>query len=257
MLVTAAIYFGSSVAFMVHINTFQDRWSHWGYRLLLAGVGSHVIAVAHLFLLHEGQTFVYPEIFAAGLGTVFILLIAERRLKGRMWASLLSPLATAIVIASLTARPDEEAGVLPEFLEFVTPLHIAASVAGFLFFLLSFGCSVLYIAQEHALKKEPSLVSSLPPQMVLTRLSLRGLKWGFPLYSLGIVLGAVWAFKGNPPVFSGRYVIAVLSWLVYGFVILGTVTTGWSGKKSATMTMVGFLAVLSVIVGYFGRWGHA
>jgi len=253
---TAATYFASSVAFMLYLARFQAKLASAGYKLLWVGFVIHVIAVAHLYLLPESEAVVDHLVFQLGLGLVIAFLAVEKWIGGRIWASLLSPLATSVVLASLHLVFGQTNSTLPEFVAVVTPVHIGASILGLMAFLVAFSVSVMYVAQDYNLRNKKSLtMSRMPAQVSLDRLSIFALKLGFPLYTLGIVLGAVWAIKGDPPAFSFRYILAMLSWLVYGLVLLGRVTTGWSGRKSALMTMIGFLGAFSVLVGYFARGG--
>ena len=169
---------------------------------------------------------------------------------------LLSPLATALVLGSIYGPIGEISSTTPEFVSVITPVHIVSSLCGILAFLGAFVASVMYVAQDYALTtKSFGSTSKLPPQVSLYRWSSKALTIGFPLYTVGIILGAMWAIQGNPPVFSARYLLAFLSWLVYGLLILGKFTRGWSGRKAAMLTMVGFLCSFTVLAGYFARGG--
>jgi len=253
---TASVYFASTIAFLLYFARFNERWSNLGYRLLISGVVIHAVALLHLNFLPDGVPIVDESVFSGAAGLVLIFVMFEKYIGGRIWASLLSPVATSVVIASLHGVFAKSSTAIPEFVAVVTPVHIGASVLGIIAFLVAFVASVMYVAQDYTLKKKVFLgPSKMPAQTSLDKLMGNALKIGFPLYTIGIVLGAVWAIKGDPPGFSARYILAFLSWLVYGLVILGRVTTGWSGRKSAAMTMVGFLGAFSVLMGYFARWG--
>ena len=101
VLLTAVAYFVSSAAFMVYLVSFQAKWSTFGYRILLVGLSIHIIAVAHLFVGPEASSLVDPTAFIVALAMVLVFLVVERGLGGRIWATLLCPIATSVVLASL------------------------------------------------------------------------------------------------------------------------------------------------------------
>ena len=258
VILAAALYFASTLAFLGYVLRFTESWAKLGTRVLWAGVVLHGIAVAHLFALDAGEMTVEKFSFSLGLIVSCSLLAIERREGGKIWSVLLSPLATVLVLASIYGPIGEISSTTPDFIAVITPVHIASSVFGILAFLAAFIASVMFVAQDYALtKKSLSTTSRLPPQVSLYRWSSRALIVGFPLYTIGIVLGAMWAIQGTPPEFSIRYLLALLSWLVYGLLILGKFTRGWSGRKAAILTMVGFLCSFTVLAGYFARGGGA
>jgi len=75
----------------------------------------------------------------------------------------------------------------------------------------------------------------------------------FPLLTLMIVLGAVWA-----NIAWGRYwswdpkeTAALVTWLVYGAFLHARVVRGWRGRKAAWLLLLGFA---TIFVAYFGNY---
>ena len=246
-------YLVSTVAQMAYLLAFQERWMKRGQWAFDVAFAIHLIAAVHLVTADLGATVFLPGFFTSlGLSTLYFAL--SRKEAYRIWGSVLVPISTAVLVASWSGL-EPATTALPGVMSVISPLHIVASILGILAFFVAFVLSALYVIQDYNLKKRMDLnaTSRIPPQVRLTRMSSKALSWGFPLYTIGILVGAVWAVKGDPPTFSLRYVLAVVSWVVYGVVIQGRRTVGWSGRRSALFTLVGFLGALTVVLMYMNR----
>jgi ABC-type transport system involved in cytochrome c biogenesis permease subunit len=111
--------------------------------------------------------------------------------------------------------------------------------------------SLIYLLQERYLKhkKSSALLQRLPSLESLDRLNYRLLVWGFPLMTLGIITGSLWAgiHWGDYWSWEPRQISSGLAWLFYGALLHARITAGLRGKKAAILTMFGFCVVL----GYF------
>ena len=79
---------------------------------------------------------------------------------------------------------------------------------------------------------------------------------GFPLITLGIVSGALWA-QSESGTFWGTDLTIILSlftWFIYLLLIYYRLVTGWRGRRAAYLAIVGFICVLVSFLGagYFG-----
>ena len=134
------------------------------------------------------------------------------------------------------------------------PVHVTLAFLGNAVFALAFGVSLIYLLQERhlKLKKMTALMKRFPSLESLDRINYLLLVWGFPLMTLGIVTGSMWAgiHWGNYWSWEPRQIASGIAWLFYGAILHGRITAGLRGKKAALLTMVGFCVVL----GYF-LWG--
>ena len=92
----------------------------------------------------------------------------------------------------------------------------------------------------------------LPRLEVLDDIGYRAAVITFPLLTIMIVLGSVWANTA-----WGRYwgwdpkeTAALVTWLVYGAFLHVRVVRDWRGRKAAWMLVLGFITVLFA---YFGN----
>ncbi|MBO6171093.1 MAG: cytochrome c biogenesis protein CcsA, partial [Desulfovibrio sp.] len=74
---------------------------------------------------------------------------------------------------------------------------------------------------------------------------------GYPLYTLGIISGLVWA----KPVFGGtvtgdpKEVVSIVIWLLFSALFHNRLTRGWKGRKPAQLAVFIFiLCLFSIIV---------
>ena len=79
----------------------------------------------------------------------------------------------------------------------------------------------------------------------LDSLSYRILAFGFPLLTLGILSGAVWANEawGSYWSWDPKETWAFITWLIYAFYLHTRLQYGWEGQKSAFVASFGFFIV--------------
>jgi ABC-type transport system involved in cytochrome c biogenesis permease subunit len=79
----------------------------------------------------------------------------------------------------------------------------------------------------------------------LDNLSYRLLGLGFPLLTVGIVSGAVWANEawGSYWSWDPKETWAFITWLVFAIYLHARITKGWVGKKPALIATTGFFVV--------------
>lgn len=82
-------------------------------------------------------------------------------------------------------------------------------------------------------------------------LSYRILGIGFPLLTIGILSGAVWANEawGSYWSWDPKETWALLTWLIFAIYLHTRFTKGWSGKKPALIASLGFLSVWICFLG--------
>jgi cytochrome c-type biogenesis protein CcsB len=96
-----------------------------------------------------------------------------------------------------------------------------------------------------------AITKRLPSLKVLDDLNYQSLTFGFPLLTLGIITGAIWAEYA-----WGRYwnwdpkeTWSLITWFLYAALLHQRLTVGWRGRKAAIMAIFGFFAVLFTFLG--------
>nr|QIZ74342.1 heme attachment to plastid cytochrome c [Draparnaldia mutabilis] len=98
----------------------------------------------------------------------------------------------------------------------------------------------------------PALSSfSLKLAKNLDNLSYRVLGIGFPLLTIGILSGSVWANEawGSYWSWDPKETWALLTWLVFAIYLHTRLTKGWQGKKPAIIAAFGFIVVWICFIG--------
>ncbi|MEB3310988.1 MAG: c-type cytochrome biogenesis protein CcsB, partial [Snowella sp.] len=95
---------------------------------------------------------------------------------------------------------------------------------------------------------EDSLI--LSPQRLsladtLDNISYRIIGLGFPLLTIGIIAGAVWANEawGSYWSWDPKETWALITWLVFAAYLHARITKGWQGRKPAILAATGFMVV--------------
>lgn len=92
---------------------------------------------------------------------------------------------------------------------------------------------------------------SLPPLMSMDALLFRILSVGFVLLTIAVGSGLFYSelIFGQPLRFDHKTVFAILSWLIFGTLLLGRVIYGWRGKTALRWTLVGFGVLMLAYIG--------
>jgi cytochrome c-type biogenesis protein CcsB len=91
----------------------------------------------------------------------------------------------------------------------------------------------------------------IPQLATLDELNYRSVALGFPLLTLGVILGAFWGHVawGRYWAWDPKETWAFISWLVYGFFLHFRIAKGWQGRKLAWIGLAGFVCII------FTYWG--
>jgi cytochrome c-type biogenesis protein CcsB len=96
----------------------------------------------------------------------------------------------------------------------------------------------------------PAAAAPLSPQRLsladtLDNISYRTIGLGFPLLTIGIIAGAVWANEawGSYWSWDPKETWALITWLVFAAYLHARITRGWQGRRPAILAASGFIVV--------------
>jgi len=99
-------------------------------------------------------------------------------------------------------------------------------------------------------RSQTSTQTQLSPQRLnlaqtLDNLSYRVIGLGFPLLTIGIIAGAVWANEawGSYWSWDPKETWALITWLVFAAYLHARITKGWQGRRPAILASTGFVVV--------------
>jgi ABC-type uncharacterized transport system permease subunit len=127
-------------------------------------------------------------------------------------------------------------------------VHIILIFTGYAGLFLSFGASLLYLAQERTLKakQQTPLLTWLPPLQTIDDIGYHALLFGFPFMTFGIVTGAVLAIEKYGPMFFAdpKIVLSFLMWAVYLLLLYTRWSSGWRGRRAAFLATIAFVIAI-------------
>jgi cytochrome c-type biogenesis protein CcsB len=248
------LYLLGTLAYLAYVLFLKEVLSRIAAVIISFGFASHTLALLTRYV-NAGYTPVtnlYESLSFFAWMIIGLLLMANLKYKIKVLGSFLTPMALILMLFAL-ALPKEIIPLAPVLKSFWHPFHVTFAFLGNAIFTLTFCLGVMYLIQEHQLKakKMGAIAKRLPSLNLLDDLSYLSLKFGFPLLTLGIITGAVWAEYA-----WGRYwnwdpkeTWSLITWLLYAALLHQRLTVGWRGRKAAIMAIVGFLAVLFTFLG--------
>ena len=94
----------------------------------------------------------------------------------------------------------------------------------------------------------------------IDNLSYRAISFGFPLLTIGIIAGAVWANEawGSYWSWDPKETWALITWLVFASYLHSRITKSWQGEKPAVIASIGFIVVWICYLGvnFLGKGLH-
>jgi ABC-type transport system involved in cytochrome c biogenesis permease subunit len=134
-------------------------------------------------------------------------------------------------------------------------IHITLATGGLALFAVAAGGAVIYLVEERSIKKHRTgrLFKRGAALETLDTLNRRCVIFGFALYTVAVILGAIWSRQLNNSVFTPQYSIATAAWIMFAVLLVARVTSGWRGRRAAILTLGGFVTSLTVLLIYFVR----
>nr|QCI04592.1 cytochrome c biogenesis protein ccs1 [Apoglossum ruscifolium] len=96
---------------------------------------------------------------------------------------------------------------------------------------------------------------------IIDNLSYRIIGFGFPLLTLGIIAGAVWANEawGSYWSWDPKETWALITWIIFAIYLHSRLNQSWQGKKPAVLASIGFIIVWICYLGvnFLGKGLHS
>ncbi len=158
-----------------------------------------------------------------------------------------------IMMLSSSIYPREIKPLSPVLQSYWLGIHTILAFTGDAAFAMACGIGIMYLLQEYFVKKKKlgSLFHRLPSLQILDEINYRLITIGFPLLTLAIITGALWAESawGSYWQWDPKEVWSLITWLIYALVLHVRLRAGWRGKRAAILSILGFIVV---IITFFG-----
>jgi ABC-type uncharacterized transport system permease subunit len=180
-------------------------------------------------------------------------LLASTRYRLTLGGVVVMPVALVLLLlARLTP-----AGSAPEDLSTLGRIHISLATIGVAVFAVASVLSAVYLVEDRALKRKRfdtlALEQGGAPLEPLDRLAHRLIWVGFPIFTVAMVLGAIWTARLGESVGRIEYALATVTWIAFATLLVARQIYGWRGRRAATLTLEGFACALAVLLIYLVR----
>jgi cytochrome c-type biogenesis protein CcsB len=177
-----------------------------------------------------------------------IYLILQLKTKTRVLGAFISPVAFLLMIGA-SARIEGPV-FMPEILKGgLVTLHVTLSIAGEALFAVASCAGAMYLIQNRLIKRRSISGFSrlLPSLKELDNINHICLLWGFPLLTLGVVAGSIWARTvwGSHWQWDPKQVWTLAAWLLYALLLHQRLAIGWKGHRIALVSILAFLILLT------------
>ena len=184
------------------------------------------------------------------LGVAAGLVFLRKPAMAVAWPYVLVPVL-ALLFFGGTHLYSEAAPVVPALQSYWLPIHVSIISLGSGILLIAGVASIMYLIRVwHPQGRESgwgaAITRPLPAADTLDRLAYRTTVIAFPIFGVGILLGAVWAesawgrFWGWDPKETASFV----SWVLYAGYLHARATSGWGPKKAAWINLAGFAVLI-------------
>jgi cytochrome c-type biogenesis protein CcsB len=224
-----------------------ERIGRMGVALTTLGVLLHVAALVLRGLATSRVPWgnMYEYIMALCLITVVTWLVMLRKHAIRhLSAFVLLPVVILMFVGG-TMLYAVAAPVQPSLQSYWLIIHVSAAIISSGIFLVPGVASVFFLIKTRY-DRDPSkfarLGARLPSVDVLDRVAYRTTVFAFPVFTFGVLCGAVWAeaawgrFWGWDP----KETVAFIAWIIYAAYLHSRATAGWRGSRAAWINVLGF-----------------
>ncbi len=247
-------YFASAIISIVEL--FKGRKGPSRLVIIVTGTGFVVHTASIVFrYLHAGHLPITSMHEASSFFAWCIVLIffsLEYRYRIGVMSSFILPLVFVLMLSS-SILPKEMRPLSPLLQSYWLGIHTFLAFLGNAAFAVAFGVGIMYLLQEHYVKSKHlgELFQRLPSLQVLDEINYKLISAGFPLLTLAIITGALWAESawGSYWRWDPKEVWSLITWFIYALVLHIRLTAGWRGKRAAILSIIGFSAVLFTFFG--------
>ena len=236
-------------------------WLRTAFSLTCVGLLAHVIAILTRGLAEHRVPWgnMYEFISAICCMAVIVLVAAALRFHAYyIGLFVLIPVVFALAL-DVTVVYTSAGPLVPALQSYWIAIHVTAMIVSSGLYIVGAVVTVMYLVSDRSRRRTaaglPSrtsgIVLHLPSPLVLDRLSYRSILFAFPVWTFGVMAGAIWANSA-----WGRYwgwdpkeTWSFITWVVYACFLHARATAGWRGRRAAYFHLAGFVCLMFNLVG--------
>ncbi|WP_027722722.1 cytochrome c biogenesis protein CcsA [Maridesulfovibrio zosterae] len=216
----------------------------------IGGFALHTLDLILAVSLYRGTIFSDGYFYFSLLGWSFILVYFGLwwKLRSTFFALTASPLALLLFIISLASQslkvnlPAHLAGLF-------VGLHIGTIFVSIALMAMAAGAGVAFIYLNNKIKTKANLSAmgkEMPSLNTFDNVNHWSILIGFPLYTLGLAAGFLWARSTFTRMFSWdpKEIVTLVVWFLFAFLFHQRMVMGWRGKKPAILVIIVFIITM-------------
>lgn len=202
-------------------------------------------------VIHVTIAFISYAAFLVALGMAYLYLLQEHFMK-KQFSGVVKMIVSSFVIIGimiwLFLVSPKLAGLFSRGQEMAGLQLVLFELLGGIFF-GTLGALGGYALGTRA--ATPTFSLRLPPLEVLDDLSYRSIAFGFPMLTLAIITGSVWAHKawGTYWAWDPKETWSLITWFIYAAYMHAHNIAGWRGRRAAILAVIGFIGVIITFLG--------
>ncbi|TWP47766.1 c-type cytochrome biogenesis protein CcsB [Lentzea tibetensis] len=220
--------------------TRSERFGRMGAALTVLGAGLHLASLVLRGVATGrapwGNMYEYMSLLCLAAVVTWVVLMTKFPIR-KLGGYVLAPIVVLMFLGG-TVLYAEAAPVMPALQSYWLVIHVSVISISSGMLLIPGVASILFLIKN----KNPEKFPKLPSADVLDRIAYRSTVVAFPLFTAGIICGAIWAeaawgrFWGWDP----KETVAFVSWVVYAAYLHARATAGWRGSGAAWINSLGF-----------------
>jgi cytochrome c-type biogenesis protein CcsB len=232
------------------------RWVVAAVALAAAGAAAHTIAVITRGLAVHRAPWGNMYEFVTALTCVAAIFFLVAMIRYRAWSLGVFVMGAVVVTLGLaeTLIYTAPGDLVPALQSYWLDIHVTALTLATGVFFVAAVLGFVYLWVDRYTRRvaagqtgpDNGIVRRLPAIEQLDRLTYRTIVFGFPVWTFGVIAGAIWADQA-----WGRYwgwdpveTWAFITWVLYAAFLHASATAGWRGRRAHYVQLLGFASLI-------------
>ena len=232
------------------------RWVATAVALAAIGAAAHTTAVITRGLAVHRAPWGNMYEFVTALTCVAVIFFLFAMIRYRAWTLGVFVMGAVVVTLGLaeTLIYTAPGDLVPALQSYWLDIHVTAMTLATGIFFVSAVLGFVYLWVDRYTRRVAAgqaapgngIVRRLPGIEQLDRLTYRTIVFGFPVWTFGVIAGAIWADQA-----WGRYwgwdpveTWAFITWVLYASFLHARATAGWRGRRAHYVQLLGFASLI-------------